>query len=257
MLNIICYMSFFDKILDIVFPKNFKCIFCGDEISATKPPYVCDKCLKSLPFIKGKICLRCGEPIFSMSDYCIKCKDNIRFFNVARAPFVYDKPISTVIHGFKYNNQKYTFESLAKFMANCYLENDFDAQVIIPVPISQNRLKERGYNQAELLCRQLANQLNLPLQTDVLVKIKHTKPQTTLNYHERQKNLMGSFDVQNVDKIKGKNVLVVDDVLTTGATINCCSELLKLSKVNKVFVLTLARTQSEHYKKALKNTCKK
>lgn len=250
-------MSFFDKILDIVFPNNFKCIFCGNEISASKPPYVCENCLKTLPFIKGKVCLRCGEPVFSMSDYCIKCKDNVRFFNIARAPFLYDKPVSTLIHGFKYKNQKYTFESLAKFMTACYLENGFNAEVVIPVPSSQKRLKERGYNQAELLSEQLAKQLNLKLETDVLIKIKHTKPQTTLNFFERQKNLIGSFDVQNVEKIKGKNILLVDDVLTTGATINYCSEILKLSKVNKVFVLTLARTQSEYVQKALKNTCKK
>lgn len=242
-------MTFFDKILDVIFPNNFKCIFCGCEISASCPPYVCDRCVKILPFINGKICLRCGEPISSLSDYCIKCKDNIRFFNFARAPFVYEHPISTLIHGFKYRNQKYTFESLAKYMEECYIKNDFQTDLIIPVPSSKKRLKERGYNQAELLSKQLSKSLGLELETDVLIKVRHTPPQTTLNYFERQKNLFGSFTVENREKIIGKNVLLVDDVLTTGATINYCSEVLKLSKAKKVFVLTLARTQSELAKK--------
>ncbi len=250
-------MTFFDKVLDLIFPNNFKCIFCGCEISASNPPYVCEKCSQTLPLIKGKICLRCGEPIFSMSDYCIRCKDNIRFFNLARAPFLYEHPISTLIHGFKYRNQKYTFESLAKYLEQCYLENDYNADLIVPVPSSKKRLKERGYNQAELLSKQLSKLLGIKLETDVLIKVRHTPPQTTLNYFERQKNLFGSFAVENQEKIIGKNVLLVDDVLTTGATINHCSEVLKLSKAKRVFVLTLARTQSELVQKGLKNTCKK
>lgn len=246
--SIMLYMKLFETILDVIFPRTFKCVICNGEISKSKPPYICDRCLKTLPYNNGKICLKCGSPIYSMADYCVNCKDNIRYFSAARAPFLYSDSIVQMVHDFKYNNKKYLFESVAALMADCYSKNNFNAELIIPVPASKARVKQRGYNQVELIGEHLSKILNVPQICNALIKASDTQPQTSLTYFERQKNLLGSIYVNDKSLVKGKIVLLIDDVLTTGATVNYCSELLKLAGAKEVLVLTLARTQGERFK---------
>ena len=238
-------MSFLSKLVEMLFPKNFKCNICSCEISKDQPPYICEDCLKSLPFLKGKICQRCGMDISSMSDYCTRCKSQLVFFKMARAPFVYDGEIVRIVHNFKYNNAKYLFESVASFMRDEYLKSGFKADVIVPIPCSKKRTKERGYNQTEMIAKELSKMTSLPVITDCLIKTVETMRQTNLNFMERQKNLLGSFMAKNKEKICGKNILLIDDVYTTGATTNYASEILKEAKVKDIFVLTFARAKGE------------
>lgn len=235
----------FENFLEVVFPSDFKCIFCSKELPTTLPTRTCQECEKKLPYIEGKVCLICGEPIKALSNYCLICKEKVRYFTIARAPFEYSGQIANVIHKFKYENAKYLFKPMASFMAKTYLENNFQPDLILAVPLYRSREKIRGYNQAKLLAQELSKIVNCPFYEDVLIKQKNTQAQADLTFGERQENLVGAFKVFKKDLIKDKTILLIDDVLTTGTTANLCSKELIESGASKVFVLTLARTLSK------------
>lgn len=234
--------QFVDDILQVVYPDDYKCIFCGKELVSPVPTRTCKECEKCLPFIKGNICLICGDRVEGLSNYCLRCKEQVRYFTVARAPFVFDGKISNAIHKFKYENAKYLFKPMASFMSKVYFENNFKPEIILAVPMFRSREVSRGYNQAKLLAKELSKLVDVPLFEDILIKEKNTPAQTELSFFERQENLKDVFKVVKPEKIKGKNILLVDDVMTTGSTANYCCKSLTQAGAEKVFVLTLART---------------
>lgn len=229
-----------EKFLNILFPRDFTCDLCGNEIQDEKN-HVCNSCLKTLPYIETKTCMRCGGKVLGEERFCIYCKTYVPEFFMARAPFVYTDIIAGKIKAFKYDNQRYLAETFAQFMANTYIQNDFSADVIVPIPLHKKRLKKRGFNQAELLSNELSKLLGIPV-VNALERIKETAFQASLNYNERQENLKGSFKV--VDKtIKNKKILLVDDIYTTGATVKTASEVLRNdAKTGRIYVLTIAHT---------------
>ncbi len=237
--------NFFNKVLDVIFPNDYKCIFCQYELPSTIETRTCDNCEKTLPRPNGKICLTCGMQIHSLANYCVHCKDNVRYFTAARAPFHYKKPITIAITNMKYENAKYLFKPLAAHMAKCFFENNFKVDFIVPVPLFLKKEKQRGYNQAMELAKELSKFIGIPVRNDFLARVKNTPTQTELTYNERQKNLKDSFKALNNKEFKNHNLLLIDDVLTTGATINNCSKILKNSGAKNVYALTLARTQGD------------
>ncbi len=235
-------MKLFEKFLDVLYPNDISCIICGDDIFNDNLYCVCEKCKTNLPFIKGKVCKRCGLPINSMANYCDRCQRHQHSFDRAVATFYYRDEIARCIKELKFENCRYFAKHLAKFMADTYIENNFDCDVIVPVPMHINRLKERGFNHSELLAYHLSEFVQIPLDTQSLVKCVNTKTQVKLNYEQRQKNLINSFKVVNRKAIKGKNVLVVDDVFTTGSTMDNCAKALKSAGANKIFCISIAHT---------------
>lgn len=238
--------KFLNNILETLFPSNITCMFCGGEIKEEKGA-VCENCLKNLPWVK-KFCLRCGTPIESNANYCITCKAGAREFDSARAPFVYKDLICEVIHNFKYNGKKYLAQHLALFMAETFKKMEKEilkVDMIVPVPLHKSKQKERGFNQAELLARELSKILLIDLNINNLKRVKKTKTQTKLNFSERQENLKDAFIVEDKTEFKNKVLLLIDDVLTTGSTTNNCAKLLKECGAKAVYVLTLATTDSD------------
>ena len=222
-----------------IFIKDIKCLFCGKELEEDSRYSTCDDCLQNLPFLKGKVCAKCGEPLKSKAEFCLRCKNHIdRGFDKARAEFLYDGVISDAIKEFKYHGKKYYAEYLSKFLFDVYVRNNFDCDVVIPAPISQNGLKARGFNQVELLCESFEN-AGMIVNTNCIVKVKETQNQVALNFKDRQTNLDGAFKVIDKSVVKNKNVLLVDDIFTTGATVTELSNTLKRAGANKVFVITL------------------
>lgn len=236
-----------NKTLNILFPKNIKCIFCGEEVNENQFS-LCDKCEKD--FDKNyKICERCGTVVKSESNYCLVCLNNQREFNYARAPFIYKDKVVSAIHNFKYSGAKYLAEPFAKLMINSFLElkeliGNFD--FIIPVPMHKNKLKKRKYNQSKLLADEISKLVSITVLDNVIVKVKNTDSQTTLSRKDRFKNMEDVFKITDKKIVKNKNILIVDDVLTSGATTESMSKLLKRNKANKVAVLTFARTEVEN-----------
>lgn len=244
--------KFFSKILDFLVPTNIKCVFCGDEISCPNQFNACDKCLKTLPYNQDKICKICGTKLTDQADICLSCFYSPPPFNIARAPFLYDSPIPQMIYAIKFDNAKYLIKPLANFMLQEYQKNEFNADVILPIPLSDKRLKERTYNQAELLAQELGTALSLPLDTTSIKRTKNTSRQATLSWRARQQNVVDAFEIQSKKNLKGKTVLVIDDVMTSGATIKSFCHELQKARPKQILVLTLAHTYIDRIK--TKNT---
>jgi ComF family protein len=144
------------------------------------------------------------------------------------------------IHRLKYSNSQDLAAPLGEMMVSYWREAPFPADVIVPVPLHTRRLRERGYNQAALLARELGKGVGLPVLERALIRVRYTSPQVDLNAEERKENVQGAFHCPT-DRVAGKSVLLVDDVYTTGATLEACSLALKQRGVLTVWALTLAR----------------
>ena len=166
------------------------------------------------------------------------------YFDKALSIFKYNKDIATVIHLFKFRNKFILSEFLASFLLEKINEFNDKIDYIAPVPIHKKKLQIRGYNQTVLLTNEFVKHGYTNIINDLLIKSVQTKAQSELNYSDRVKNLTKSFILNSkyIDTIKGKNILIIDDVFTTGSTANECAKILKRFKANKVFVLTLAKT---------------
>lgn len=236
--------KFLNNIFETLFPSGITCFLCGDEVSESKFD-LCNKCEAKIPRVK-KICLKCGTPINSMANYCLTCKNTKRFFDLARSALIYKEDVAGAIRNFKYGGKKYLAKCFAKFLNEELNKlNLTEIDYIIPVPLFPKRLKKRGYNQAQLLAEELSKTTLIPIDTTSLIRVKDTETQTELSYRQRQNNLEDAFKVENKKKLKGKTVLLIDDVLTTGSTANHCSKILKDAGVKVIYVLTVATTEND------------
>ncbi|MBO4323595.1 MAG: ComF family protein [Clostridia bacterium] len=223
---------------EIFFPSAYTCGICKREIFNGE--YICEDCKKNLPYNDGYICDHCGRKTFAPISYCDACKGKENHFDIARSAFVYQKPINHAVQNLKYNNYKYLAREFASEMAKVYLKTFYPCGAIVFVPTSKKKVKERGYNQSELIARAVGEKLSLPVFDDVIYKSRDTESQVGLTQKERLINLSGSFSIKNRSKIAGERVLVIDDVLTTGTTADLVSEKLKAAGAEAVFVLTVA-----------------
>lgn len=232
-----------DYFLDLLYPSGYKCIFCGDEIFNDNQYLTCCNCLKELHRIE-KPCEKCGNALHEndLAKVCNSCKGKNLYFEQAIAPFEYKDKISTAVQNLKFSNAKYLAKPLAKFLDAEIPKLKYKPEIIIPVPMHKNKKKIRGYNQCELLAKELSKFSNIETSFDVLYKIKDTKEQVKLDFNERQNNLENCFVIKNKAKIKDKVVLLIDDVYTTGATVRNCARKLLEGSARKVVVLTIAHT---------------
>ena len=235
-------MKILNKILNTIYPQNYTCNICGDEVFSGDDKSICNACENSLPKISGKVCERCGEPIWSMATYCDRCQHKNPKFYKCRSAFLYKDEVVKLIRDFKFSNKRYLCNHLAKYLEELYIKENFSCDVIVPVPIHSERLKQRGYNQSELLANRLGEILNIPVDKTNLIKVKQTLNQADLNFKQRQENLKDAFKVVDKNAFCGKNVLIIDDVYTTGSTINNCAVVLQKAKAKRVFALTIAHT---------------
>ncbi|OGB76175.1 hypothetical protein A2476_02620 [candidate division CPR3 bacterium RIFOXYC2_FULL_35_7] len=224
-------MKILDSILDFLFPQ--KCLYCGQVGSV-----VCQNCVSQLPFPKTQICPICYNPslIGKTHDFCQKRYnlDGLTFC------FYYDDKIKEAIKKIKYRNLfSYVDELVARGISKLDLEQ-FKDFMIIPVPLHEKRLKSRGFNQAEIIGKVLSGKLNIQLRTDILKRVKDTSSQVKLNKKAREENIKDAFTVNSKVKFKNMKALLVDDIFTSGATLNECAKILKKAGVQKVRGFTLA-----------------
>lgn len=227
----------FNKFLDHIFVPDIKCIVCGKEIKRNERYGMCDKCLLSLPTIIHP-CTKCGSECIS-GDVCLNCKTITPSFTNCYVVLKYSPPVTALIHKAKYKNAKYLFKYLSNLMYDKYLELGLDIDMLIPVPLNENRIKERGYNQSLLLCETFIK-YGVHIDNDVLIRTKDTPHQTSLTREQRLTNLDKAFKVVDKSKIKGKTILILDDVYTTGSTLNEISKTLIKAGASKVYGLVLA-----------------
>lgn len=229
------------KFSDLFYPINYSCYVCGMDVF-DNPYFICDDCKKNLPYLEGKICIHCGEPLVSDGNYCKRCKGKVFIIDRAFAPFIYKDNAVSLVYNLKYNSKKYVAKCMAKFMADYFKKSKLYADYIIPVPLCDKRFKQRGYNQSEELAKEISKLLNINIKLDCLKRVKETPTQTNLDYSERQINLKDAFKVYKSKCLNDKTILLIDDVYTTGATTKECARVLKNAGANCVYVLTFAHT---------------
>ena len=208
----------------MLYPSNIACMFCDEDIFDGDKHLTCSSCKQELYFLDKEVCKRCGMQINSMANYCDRCQNSSFRFEKARAVFGYKDNVIKVLRNLKFHNAKYLSKPLAVYLAELY-KKEFDCDIIVPVPMFKENYEKRGYNQAELLAQSLGEIVKVDVNTTDLVKIVKTKSQVELDYKQRQQNLKNAFKVVNKNVFKNKKVLIVDDVFTTGATINKCAEV--------------------------------
>lgn len=218
--------------LNLFFPPW--CINCGRE-----GKYLCDICLRQLPFISPPVCSICGRPL-TVDNTCPGCIGPQAKIDVIRAPFLFGGAIRQAVHELKYNNLKAIAPLLASFLHDYLLENPLRTDVIVPVPIHQKRYRERGYNQSALIARELGKISRIPVVEDCLIRKINTPPQVrTTGALERWQNMANAFVCAD-RRLADKRVLLIDDVSTSGATLNACASALKDAGTATVCGLTLA-----------------
>lgn len=225
----------------ILFPEGIKCIVCDGELAAEVSGGVCSRC--KLLNLNVRFCKKCGRAMTGAADYCSECQSFIKNFDVAMAPFVFEDDVKSLVHRFKYGNHRYLAKYMAEFMAKTCTDSEITADFITFVPIHRRKLRERGYNQAELLARETGLLLDIPV-VSVLDKIKDIKNTAKMRRYQRMEMIRDSVAVIPGVSFAGKAVLLVDDVFTTGATADECSGKLLATGAERVSVLTFATSKS-------------
>lgn len=230
---------------------DYTCNNCGREIFGGEKGrgLFCPDCYEHLTFNDKFICKRCGRSTTVPTDVCPDCAEFDAHFDMARSTFYYAPPVDGLIRKLKYDNRRYLAEVLALMMQDTLVKYFPDAEIVTWVPMSQKAQRERGYNQAQLIAEKLAALVGLPA-LPLAVKSRPTDNQVRLGREERQKNLVGSFTADR-DVTEGRIVLLVDDVLTTGATADAMAVALKKAGAVKVYVLTAASVTDERTARAL------
>lgn len=219
------------------------CAACRERLGEDEQ-VVCDSCRQKFIEVPKPRCLRCGAGGAKARQVrCTRCPEEPVFFDLARAVLLYRQPVPDLIQAFKYDTRSEIGPVLGRLMF-LYLKHEMQAEefdAIIPVPLHAARERERGFNQAELIAQGVARLAHIPLYPEVMVRIKSTKQQTQLPKEMRRQNVAGAFAVRTGEPIIGKTILLIDDVYTTGNTVNEASRVLKESGAGKVCVLTFAR----------------
>ncbi len=224
--------------LDVIYPR--RCPVC-DGVLPFQGELICPECERRLIRVKEPRCRKCGKMLKSFTEeYCGDCRAIEHVFNKGLSLYLYNDAMQGAIFRFKYKGRReyadFFSESMAKYLGSEILS--LKASTLIPIPLHKSRQKERGFNQAEVLSKRLGERLNIPVRTDVIYRIRNTRPLKTLSREERRKNLKRAFKIgQNVVKLN--NVILVDDIYTSGSTMDEASEVLREAGIRRVYALTL------------------
>lgn len=211
---------FLDNVLELLYPSDVACCVCGKETHFSGPPYICAACKNELHFIGGKRIFAVGS------------KEMTLYY-----AFEYDQAAKQLIHDLKYNGKRYVAKSLAYYLNEMIRLNDLEYDIMTPVPLHKNRLKERGYNQCNVLCREMGKE-KMKKYKEVLIRNRDTKMQSLIPAQERYTNILGAFDA--VLDVKGKTILLIDDVVTSGSTMRENCNILYKNGANNVIGLAIA-----------------
>ncbi|OGW76192.1 MAG: hypothetical protein A2Z72_08140 [Omnitrophica bacterium RBG_13_46_9] len=232
-------ISIFKTILDVILPPV--CYVCGTPCSGKYG--LCDACLGKIKHIPPPWCGKCGRHLSNAENLCGECNSKKSYVENAWSCCYYEGIIKECIHLFKYRGYLGLADIFKDIMSDFIRKNEINKEIdlIVPIPVYPTKKRERTYNHAEILARSVSKSFAIPLDTRNLKKILWTRSQSELDREKRLKNVKDSFLAVDKMAFAGKNVLIVDDVYTTGATINECAKVLLNSRADKVFSLTLAR----------------
>lgn len=219
--------------LEFLFPQW--CVGCGRE-----GDFLCPSCRRTLLRIMPPLCPKCGQPQ-SSGILCPGCVGWRTHVDGIRSPFRFDGVIRQAIHQLKYRNLRALAIPMAGLLQDYLAANPIPGEVLVPVPLHAKRLRERGYNQASLLARELGKLNSLPVIDDCLIRPRHAPPQArTSSKEERQRNVAHAYTCRD-PRLQNKQVLLIDDVATSGATVDACAAALQSTGATSVWALVLAK----------------
>ncbi len=231
-------MSFLEKLGELVYPSA--CALCGDVLP-DGAVYVCEECRKMIAYPTEPTCLRCGGRVSDENQaYCQDCSRMNRSYKKGFPAMLYQYPLDESIAAFKYNNKRY----MAPFYVSEIIKRhgktilSLPVEALVPIPIHKKKLKKRGYNQAELLAGELGKRLSIPVDTELIYRVVNTEPQKSLSPLEREDNLKKAFQCTK-KVVSYKCIMLVDDIYTTGATVEACTKLLHEKGITDVYYTSI------------------
>lgn len=236
--------NFVDSGLNLFYPAV--CQFCREQRATYAESYICEDCREKVQVIDGAFCSRCGIPYdgaITEAFECGECKDVDLKFDAARAAVRVNAFMLDVVHRYKYGRavwlEKYLGEYLVQAAAAELRREPWD--FIVPVPLHSVKQREREFNQAERLATYLGRATGIPVNTKILKRVTPTESQTRLSRQERAENVRKAFALRQPVELKGARVVIVDDILTTGATTSACAGVMKKAGASAIQVWTVAR----------------
>ncbi len=238
--------SFFDRVIDLIFPR--KCIVCENifDIRA-KEKGVCEKCIAIFEKPSGKTCPKCGRE--TEQEYCYVCrrmlagkvyKDKNFYFTRNYPIFMYNEASKESIFSLKYSKNLFVLKGFEQILRRGIDGLDIKADIVIPVPMYKKKERKRGFNQAKLIGKLVSDITKIPYNEKIIIRNRNTGVQSNKTLRHRHENLEGCFSVIKQEKIVGKVILLVDDIYTSGSTINMCAKELMQSGAKEVISLTLS-----------------
>ena len=232
-------------IWDIFYPR--RCVIC-DRILRMKEQEICSQC-KGLPLLIGEnFCMKCGKRVPEGQEYCEDCQSKKTTFLCGRSVFSHNRDLRRSIARFKYHGRQEYASYYGRMMYKVHKEwiQKIQPDMLLPVPVHKKRLQQRGYNQAELIAKELGVHARIPVVTDWLCRQENTLPQKELSAQERFQNLQGAFAVKEAELYTNINcVIIIDDIYTTGSTIEACSQVMRKIGVQNIYFLCLCSGQAE------------
>ena len=219
-------------VLDFVYPP--RCMICG-----TGGSFVCQSCEGRLPRADGRRCSKCWAPV--TRGVCAACEESPPDLSSLRSCYVYDGEVRRLVHAFKFKEQTSLVEDLGRMMAESLPQDDLDSDILVPVPLTGLKQRYRGYNQARMLANQIGKLSGIAVD-DLLDRRGNSGPQSQAGRAtERRKNVTDAFRLRKGRQVSSRSILLVDDVATTGATLNACARVLLDGGAQRVSAITLAR----------------
>ncbi len=238
--------------LEFLYPENISCILCNNPISKNTTYSMCKDCFNNINFILDG-CIKCGKPIINYSleeqsiEGCSYCLNKGFYFDKVISCVEYTEISKKIVFGFKYNNKTYLSKYIAIIMKEKLELENIKFDYILFVPLHKKRLRKRGFNQAEKIAKSLSGMIDVPVIDNISRKY-NTKRLYKLGKEERINELKNAFIINNnIINLKNKNVLLIDDIFTTGSTVNEISKVLKINGVNKIFVSTFLTRADTFY----------
>ncbi|MBI4199092.1 MAG: ComF family protein [Chloroflexi bacterium] len=229
---------------DLLFPP--RCVACGSESA-----FLCPSCQGRLPHLEPPFCLRCAQPLPVTprgqaartweGGWCSRCQVQPLALEGIRAPYRMEGVAQQAVHALKYRNLRALAPTMGRLLAAFLTTQQVGGELVVPVPLHPKRLRERGYNQAELLARELGRCVALPVAATALQRLRATPPQVSATREERLRNVQGAFRARS--SFQGMRVMLVDDVCTTGATLDACAVALREAGASAVWAAVFAREE--------------
>ncbi len=232
-----------EKLLDIVYPDNIYCICCGSIIDKSRPYSLCDTCLERMHWITGRSCAICGKALQDTytGDICYDCMEEKHSFDRAFSCVEYGLYERAVIMDFKYSDRAYIGRKLAEAMYDRISCEDISYDIIVPVPVHKSRKNSRGYNQAEIIAKHMSRLSGIPCMS-LLVRTRATEAMKNLSIAQRRDNIRGAFEIPEcmTKSVRDRDILLIDDIYTTGATFDECALTLKEAGAKSVCCMAFA-----------------